>query len=107
MRAATIRPIVPKQVAAKVSGPRRSGGIGRRASLRGWCPTGRGGSSPPSDTAFRGSRGQRPTFYGSEWCPGIGSPTHVLGGVVLYPLRHDPDAPNPRELPVSAAAALG
>ena len=31
-------------------GPRRSGGIGRRASLRGWCPQGRGGSSPPSDT---------------------------------------------------------
>ena len=30
--------------------PRRSGGIGRRASLRGWCPQGRGGSSPPSDT---------------------------------------------------------
>src|ERR1700679_4220901 len=29
---------------------RRSGGIGRRASLRGWCPQGRGGSSPPSDT---------------------------------------------------------
>ena len=33
-----------------VDGPRRSGGIGRRASLRGWCPQGRGGSSPPSDT---------------------------------------------------------
>ena len=32
---------------------RRSGGIGRRASLRGWCPQGRGGSSPPSDTHFR------------------------------------------------------
>jgi hypothetical protein len=31
-------------------GSRRSGGIGRRASLRGWCPQGRGGSSPPSDT---------------------------------------------------------
>src|SRR2546421_1130163 len=41
--------------------PRRSGGIGRRASLRGWCPSGRGGSSPPSDTAFRGSRGKQPT----------------------------------------------
>ena len=24
--------------------------VGRRASLRGWCPQGRGGSSPPSDT---------------------------------------------------------
>ena len=30
--------------------PRRSGGIGRRASLRSWCPQGCGGSSPPSDT---------------------------------------------------------
>jgi peptide/nickel transport system substrate-binding protein len=29
---------------------RRSGGIGRRASLRGWCPQGRRGSSPLSDT---------------------------------------------------------
>jgi hypothetical protein len=31
----------------------RSGGIGRRASLRGWCPQGRGGSSPPSDTHLK------------------------------------------------------
>ena len=30
--------------------PRRSGGIGRRTSLRGWRPQGCGGSSPPSDT---------------------------------------------------------
>src|SRR5436190_3502625 len=40
----------------KVSAPRRSGGIGRRASLRGWCPTGRGGSSPPSDTCISYTR---------------------------------------------------
>ena len=39
--------------------PRRSGGIGRRASLRSWCPKGRGGSSPPSDTV---------------WCPETSEP---------------------------------
>jgi ABC-type transport system substrate-binding protein len=38
---------------AKVESPRRSGGIGRRASLRGWCPQGRAGSSPASDTIRR------------------------------------------------------
>ena len=32
---------------------RRSGGIGRRARLRIWCPQGCGGSSPPSDTKCR------------------------------------------------------
>ena len=31
-------------------GPRRSGEIGRRASLRGWSSKGGGGSSPPFDT---------------------------------------------------------
>ena len=35
---------------SRFGGPRRSGEIGRRASLRGWCPKGRGGSSPPFDT---------------------------------------------------------
>src|SRR5947209_4701847 len=46
----TFAPIAATYATATVEGPRRSGGIGRRASLRGWCPTGRGGSSPPSDT---------------------------------------------------------
>lgn len=45
-------------------GPRRSGGIGRRASLRGWCPKGCGGSSPPSDTT-QWEESHRAGFSGS------------------------------------------
>ncbi len=39
---------------------RGGGGIGRRASLRGWCPQGRGGSSPPHRTG-RPARTGRPS----------------------------------------------
>ena len=44
--------------------PRRSGGIGRRARLRIWCPQGCGGSSPPSDTNVSHTSGRASTDFG-------------------------------------------
>ena len=73
--ARAFRPIVHMRSSATIACPRRSGGIGRRASLRGWCPTGRGGSSPPSDT-FAMSRDIVHTCLGTWFTvwPVAGSP---------------------------------
>jgi hypothetical protein len=48
-----VQVLSPALIAALLCGPRRSGEIGRRTSLRGWRSKGRGGSSPPFDTTTR------------------------------------------------------
>ena len=75
-----------------MTAPRRSGEIGRRTSLRGWRPKGRGGSSPPFDTivwrCFRRSEGLRRVWitrsagYLSSFCQRlrlIEAPSDVSG----------------------------
>ena len=64
-----------------------SGGIGRRARFRSVCPKGRGGSTPPSRTAPRGTPlGQRPGI------PDQGDPASSHFAIAVHALgQSDPD----------------
>ena len=78
----------PERGIAKIAPPRRSGGNGRRASLRGWCPLGRGGSSPPSDTLGRRGKGRK--REGAS----MSTPTPCPSLLPRRDRRRDPSAPS-------------